>query len=172
MSKKDIERHGLTKHPLYKSWSRMISRCECKSYDHYDRYGGRGITVCGEWRSSFTAFYKWAIRNGYKSGLWIDRIDVDGNYNPDNCRWVTQKQSANNKSVNHFLEHDGEKFTIAEWAEKQGISSSTLKNRIERGWAVPDAILFPPFAPGMRYQNREGGRERGRAENVLSKYRQ
>lgn len=85
--------HGLSKHRLYRKWSGMITRCTNPKENHWHRYGGRGITIYKEWRDDFKLFYDWAISNGYKDGLTIDRIDVDGNYDPSNCQWITMKEN-------------------------------------------------------------------------------
>ena len=83
----------LSKHPLYRKWAGMIARTENKKGIRYHRYGGRGIVVCKEWRNDFMSFYNWAINNGWSDGLTIDRIDVDGNYEPSNCQLITMKEN-------------------------------------------------------------------------------
>lgn len=88
--------HGLNKHPLYAVWTCMKQRCYNPRNPKYDGYGGRGITVCSEWLDSFQVFYNWAIANGYKKGLTIDRINNDGNYCPQNCRWATPLEQVHN----------------------------------------------------------------------------
>ena len=82
----------------------------------YKDYGGRGITVCDEWKHDFKNFYNWAMDNGYKEGLTIDRIDVNGNYTPDNCRWATLKQQGNNKRNTVYLTYEGKTRSLSEWA--------------------------------------------------------
>ena len=85
--------HGESKTRLYKSWSKMIERCENQSYHAFGRYGGRGISVCREWRHNFAAFRDWALEKGWRKGLQIDRIDNDGNYEPSNCQWLTKSDN-------------------------------------------------------------------------------
>ena len=99
-------KHGKHNNRLYNIWCGMKQRCYYKNHVRYSRYGGRGITVCDEWVNSFKAFYNWAIENGYKEGLSIDRIDNDGNYEPCNCRWVDYKtQYENSIHSDEFLSH-------------------------------------------------------------------
>ena len=137
--------HGLSKTRLYRIWGSMIDRCERKGCERYSRYGGRGITVCKEWRNNFQAFYDWAMANGYNPNAkfgecTIDRINTDGNYEPSNCKWVTNKEQANNKECTCRLEHNGECHTLKEWATITGISYNTIHKRFRRG-ETPSAIL-------------------------------
>ena len=127
---------------LYGIWSGMKSRCYDENVEHFDRYGGRGIIVCDEWlgNNGFENFYKWAKNNGYKNGLTIDRIDVNGNYEPSNCRWATNKEQQNNKRTNVFITVDGIEMTMAQAAEKYGVKYGTLRARIKSGYSPDIAV--------------------------------
>lgn len=111
---------------LHKIWESMKERCFYTKHPHYHSYGGRGITVCKEWME-YLPFAKWAFRNGYSSTLSIDRIDVDGNYEPNNCRWIPMQEQHNNKRTNHFIYANGERMTVSQCAEKYDIPKSTVR---------------------------------------------
>ena len=138
--------HGMRYTRLYREWRAMINRCYCSTWKHYSNYGGRGIKVCDEWRDSFEAFRDWALVNGYQDDLSIDRVNVNGNYEPSNCRWATIKQQANNTRNSRFLEYNGEIKTVKEWADELGLNYNTLYSRITtKGWSVEKALTTPPF---------------------------
>ena len=120
----------------------MNQRCFNPNSASYKNYGAKGIEVCEEWkgRKGFDAFYKWSIENGYNDTLTIDRIDVNGNYEPSNCRWVTQKEQMNNTSINVYIEYMGETHTMKEWAEKFEIPYKRLWKRLHSGWSVEKAF--------------------------------
>lgn len=105
--------HFESKTRLYKCWRSMKERCILPSVERYKNYGGRGIKICEPWYN-YINFRNWAIKNGYKDYLTLDRIDVNGNYEPSNCRWSTILEQANNKTNNHYLEYCGEKLSIAD----------------------------------------------------------
>ena len=133
-------KHGGKGTKLYEVWCSMKNRCNCPNTSHYIYYGGRGISVCDEWKS-YPAFQKWALDNGYKDGLSIDRINNDGNYEPSNCRWVTQREQANNQRKTLKIEYMGKTKTLHEWAEYLGIQANTLYYRIYKlGWSVERAF--------------------------------
>ena len=139
--KKERQKHGYTHHPLYSRYYHMRSRCENKADRGYEWYGGRGIKVCDEWRNDIVAFIEWGIANGFKEGLSLDRIDNNGDYSPENCRWADATQQCNNRRTNAFLSLNGEKHTYAEWGRITGINQLTIRNRIEDlGWSVEDAL--------------------------------
>jgi len=135
-------KHGKSRTRLYNIWIGMIHRCENKKHHIYCYYGGRGIKVCEEWHD-VNAFYKWAIENGYKEGLTIDRIDVDGNYEPYNCRWATMKEQVNNSRRNVFIEYNGERLTAAQWSERLGGGKLLVSGRLLRGWSEISAVSTP-----------------------------
>lgn len=137
---KTVTKHGHSRTALYKTWKDMKRRCENETRKEYRNYGGRGITVCDEWKHDFQAFHDWAMANGYSDELTIDRINVNGNYEPSNCRWATQKMQSNNKRTSVFLEKDGETHTVAEWAEILGISPQTIYSRLKRGCPVEKVL--------------------------------
>lgn len=146
-----ITKHGMTKTKLYRVWSNMLSRCYIESSSRYYRYGARGITVCDEWRNSFEAFYSWAMANGYTENLTIDRKDVNGNYEPDNCRWATRKEQMNNYSGNRHLEYNGMVKTVAEWAEVTGLNVGTIRSRLKNGWSAERALTEKPYIGRNQY---------------------
>lgn len=128
---------------LYGIWRGMKERCYSPKHINYHRYGGRGITVCEEWINSFQEFYDWAMANGYADDLTIDRKDNDGNYEPGNCRWATQKEQANNRRTNVKITYDGKTMDIKQWADELGICYTTLFFRITNGWPVEKAFNEP-----------------------------
>lgn len=113
--------HEMTGTRLYRIWRGMKTRCSVVDETHYPYYGGRGITVCEEWQNSFETFRDWALANGYRDDLSIDRIDVNGNYCPENCRWETAMQQGRNRRNNVFYEISGNAHTVPEWSRISGI---------------------------------------------------
>lgn len=146
-------KHGLTDSRIHKTWSAMKQRCFNKNCNAYPTYGGRGITVCDEWKNDFLAFYNWAIAHGYSDTLTIDRIDPNGNYEPSNCRWIEIKKQCDNRRNTLRLEYNGETHTIGEWSKIVGVSESTLRSRYyTRRWPV-EKVLFTPINPSMAERN-------------------
>lgn len=134
--------HHLTNTRIYNIWRSMKKRCYLKSYKAYKDYGGRGIRVCDEWRNDFMSFYNWAVANGYKENLTLDRIDVNGNYEPNNCRWVDWKTQQNNRRDNIHIQYNGENKSVYEWANTFDIKYCTLWWRIKNGWSIEDALTM------------------------------
>lgn len=128
---------------LYNTWNRMIHRCYDDTNPKYYRYGGRGISVCDEWRNDYDTFYNWAINNGYQLGLSIDRINNDGNYEPSNCRWATKKQQQRNMCRNKMITYNGETHCLSEWCEMLDLSYDLIRHRLYRGWKPERAFETP-----------------------------
>lgn len=124
---------------IYKIWSNMEARCYQTSSVRYKEYGGRGIKICDSWLD-YSNFREWALKNGYKPGLSIDRIDVNGNYCPENCRWATAIEQANNTRRNLYITAFGTTKTLAEWAREMGVDSRTIQQRLKSGWDAEKAI--------------------------------
>lgn len=141
--------HGMSNTRLYSIWNSMKGRCFNPADRNYKWYGARGITVCPEWRQDFFAFYTWAVKNGYQPNAprgvcTLDRIDPDGDYCPENCRWITIQEQERNKRNNHRLVIDGKEKTAKEWAEDGGrCYSSAIKeiNRRKKGVRPRDEYL-------------------------------
>lgn len=132
-------------HPLYDTWAEMKQRCLISSKENYPRYGGRGVTVCDRWLNSFAAFEE--DMSPRPPGTTLDRIDNDGPYSPENCRWATLTEQARNRSTNRFLEFRGQRKTVIDWAEEVGISRKTICSRLDQhGWSVERALTTPPRA--------------------------
>jgi len=132
--------HGKSKTRLHNIWRGIKQRCYNPNRDSYMQYGGRGITMCNEWKDSFESFYDWSMENGYSDDLSIDRIDNDGNYEPGNCRWATKEEQANNRTTSANLTLNEETHTIAEWTRITGLSKATIEGRLKRGWTVEKAL--------------------------------
>ena len=136
--------HGKTNTRIYHIWRGLKERCLNSNSPDFIHYGGRGITVCDEWRNDFQTFYDWAMSNGYEEHLTIDRIDVNGNYEPSNCRWVTIQEQQNNRRNNNLYEFDNQKHTLSEWANITGVKYSTLNARIKiHKWDIEKALITP-----------------------------
>ena len=137
--------HGQRYTRLYGIWAGMRRRCRDEKHNTYPNYGGRGITVCEQW-SDFTVFREWAINHGYTDALSIDRLDVNGNYEPMNCRWATATLQCRNRRSNRIVTVFGEKQTLIEAITKygNGIHFDTVAKRIDKyGYSVEDAIITP-----------------------------
>lgn len=145
----NVQTHHMTGTRLYKVWKSMRNRCGCKNPDcrDYWDYAMRGITICDEW-NDFENFYKWAMENGYdsdasKGECTLDRIDVNGIYEPSNCRWTSNTQQVRNRRKTVYLEYNGEKRPLTEWCEIFGLKVKTCYGRLHQyGWTNPSDILF------------------------------
>ena len=142
---------------LYRIWADMKTRCNNPKYKLYHHYGGRGIKVCPMWNDSFSNFSLWAFENGYSDNLTIDRIDVDGNYEPSNCRWISIQAQQWNRRDNVVAVYEGKRYTLKQLSELSGISISTLYTRLRlHNWNVAEAVETP-----VSRNNKKHGRMQG-----------
>jgi hypothetical protein len=123
----------------YRVYQAMLARCYRETSPDWPRYGGRGIEVCARWRESFQNFY--ADMGNRPPGMSLDRIDVDGHYAPENCRWATPREQAQNRRKNRPLTFNGETKCLTQWARDTGIPYSTLFNRLKFGWPLKRALV-------------------------------
>lgn len=134
-------KHGKRNTNIYGVWQTMKTRCYNEHSEKYKNYGGRGITVCDEWRNDFQAFYNWAINNGYDDNLTIDRIDVNEDYSPSNCRWITNKEQQRNRRNNRNITINGETHCLSEWCEILGLNYNTVRSRLNiYKWSIERAL--------------------------------
>lgn len=134
---------GFSKTRIYSIFSGMKKRCYNEGEEHYNLYGGRGIKICDEWLDNFFNFYEWAMSNGYEEHLSIERIDVNGNYEPSNCEWIELKDQAKNRRNVAAIEFEGEVLTVRDIAKKVDINEHTLAYRLRTGWDLETAINTP-----------------------------
>lgn len=127
---------------LHRIWAGIIQRCHNPKNQRYTDYGGRGITVCIEWRD-YLVFRKWAKDNGYSDELSLDRVDINGNYCPTNCRWATRYEQQNNMRSNTFVSFNGRTLTLAQWSRELNIPYGTLVSRWSRGWSIERMLTTP-----------------------------
>ena len=135
--------HGKSKTPLYQVYKGIKARCFNEHSQFYNYYGGRGITMCDEWRNDYSVFMNWCFKNGYKKGLQIDRIDTNGNYEPTNCRFVTCKINSRNRRNVHVVEYNGEQVFLIDLYKKSQVGRKAFYRRIQSGWSIKKAIETP-----------------------------
>ena len=148
LQKEKVTTHGLKKTRLYVVWRDIKLRCFNPNANNFKDYGAKGVVMCEEWRNDFKAFYDWAKANGYdekalRGECTIDRIDTNGNYEPNNCRWTDNLTQQNNKKNNRFLTYNGETHTIAEWSRILNIKTYVLYSRLYSGWSVEQILTTP-----------------------------
>ena len=136
-------KHGKRFTRIYHTWRDMKERCLNPNKTGFKNYGGRGITICDDWKNDFNSFYEWAINNGYRDNLTIERIDVNGNYCPENCTWATKLEQNNNRRNTIRLFYQGQTHTLREWSKITGIPLSTIRSRSKRGLSVGDILRTP-----------------------------
>ena len=145
--------HGEFHPAIYNIWKSMKHRCYDKRCMAFARYGGRGIKICGTWLENYYAFCEWALSNGWEKGLQLDRIDNNDGYYPENCRFSTPREQANNRRTNINITYHGRTQTLKMWAREVGISYWTLHHRVGRlGWSFEKAINTPARAKRMLLQ--------------------
>lgn len=133
-------KHGKRNTRLYCIWVSMKQRCYNQNNKDFRKYGERGIKVCDDWKNNFISFYDWSINNGYQENLTIDRINNNGDYEPNNCRWTDIKTQSNNRRTNIMLEYRGKRQSLTQWANEYNINPSTFNDRLERGWTMEQAL--------------------------------
>ena len=147
-----VTKHGMWNTAAYKTWRGMLLRCKTSSHPAYPRYGGRGIKVCERWHD-FLAFYADMYPKPFKTAS-LDRIDNEGDYCPENCRWATKKEQSRNRSDNRVLNYYGTERCVTEWAETLGMKVSALSMRLRKGWTVEDALETPVYL-GNRWRRKQ-----------------
>lgn len=143
LSSKRLKTHGKSKTRLYDIWIAMKQRCYNTNHSHYKNYGERGILICDEWKNSFEVFAKWAFENGYNNNLTIDRININGNYEPSNCRWISNFEQQQNRTNSHIIEYQGRKYTLSQLAKKYNIKANVFERRLKSGWEIETALNKP-----------------------------
>ena len=142
LQKENKTKHNKWNTRIYRIYYGIKQRCYNPKYSRYYDYGGRGITVCDEWKNDFMSFYNWAMANGYRDDLTIDRIDVNGNYKPHNCRWISREEQQSNTRKSHFIEYNGKKQTMAQWSRELKLSPNTIKFHLNKGRTIEDVIEY------------------------------
>lgn len=136
--------HRMTKTDIYNKWLSMKQRCFDKNCKSYRKYGAIGITVCDEWANDFLAFMNWSLKNGYKPGMSLDRIDNKKGYFPENCRWVVWKEQCNNRRSNIKITYQGKTQTLKQWCDELGLNYYRTRQRIKKsGMTFEEAISKP-----------------------------
>ena len=134
--------HGMSRTPEYKAWQQMKIRCFNPNRKDYSHYGSRGIAVCDRWKNSFENFLAdMGLKPTPKHS--IDRIDNDGDYQKDNCKWSTRVEQQNNRSSNRLITIEDVTLTITQWEKKMGFSKNVIQDRLKSGWSERDAVLIP-----------------------------
>ena len=136
--------HGNTGNPIFSRYKSMIDRCNNPENVNYINYGRRGIKVCEEWLKDFSVFESWALENGFDKKLSIERIDNDGGYSPENCKWANRSEQANNRRSNRNLTFKGRTQNLRAWANELGIKENTIRARLDNlGWSVEKSLTKP-----------------------------
>ncbi len=149
----------------YSSWAAMRQRCTDPNFWAFDHYGGRGITICKRWRHSFENFL--ADMGEPAKGMTLDRIDNDGGYSPENCRWATRKEQANNSRKNVMVTFRGKTQSLSRWSEEVGIRPERISRRLKNGWSVEQALTIPACA-GQKIMSRKKAKDTCNEDHLLN----
>lgn len=141
---RSMVKHSVNDKRILNIWNGIKQRCYNQNHDAYHHYGGRGIKMCDEWLNNAEEFEIWANKNGYSKDLTIDRIEVNGNYEPSNCRWATDDEQQSNRRNNVLLTFNGETKTVRQWEGVSEVSRTTIQKRIFNGETDKDKIFAPP----------------------------
>ena len=133
-------KHNLSHTRIYRIYMAIKARCYNEKVLCFKHYGGRGITICDEWKNDFVKFYDWSMNNGHNDTLTIDRINVNGNYEPNNCRWISLQEQFKNRRSNRKYFYKNEEHTISEWSKIKNINYFTLRSRLDRGWDIGKSL--------------------------------
>lgn len=143
--------HGLSRNPLtgkrdklYRVFAGMKERCYNPHHDMFRYYGGSGVSICEAWLNDYSAFHQWAITNGYKEGLTIERVNTFGNYEPSNCKWIPMSEQSKNRRNNRILTFNGQTKKVIEWAEITSLPGTLIIQRIKRGWSIEKSLTQKP----------------------------
>lgn len=162
--------HGGSKTKLFQVWNMMLTRCNPSHADKYIYYAGRGIRVCEEWKD-FSVFREWSLSNGYSQGLSIDRIDTNGDYEPNNCRWATPSQQSRNTRKNRMITFSGETKCVADWAKEIGVPYNRVLWRLNSGKSVDDILSQKKNVAPIHIRCVETGEIFDSAESAARKYK-
>ena len=137
-------KHGLKDHPLYRTWSHMKTRCYNMKSPDYKDYGKRGIVVCDLWKDDIVEFFYWSLKNGWKKGLTIERINNNKGYSPDNCKWIPMEEQPKNRRSVRNITYNGETHSLTEWSRITGIARKTLELRLNSpNFTLEEAFEVP-----------------------------
>ena len=163
--------HGLSKTRLYHIWANIKDRCLNSKSSSYKYYGERGITICDEWKNDFIEFRDWALDNGYKEDLSIERINVNGNYEPNNCCWIPLKNQCKNTRWNKYYTLNGETHSTVEWSILLGGTEALVGRRLKDGWDLERALTTPARKGNYRYKDETRKAFDERRKSLLAKTR-
>lgn len=161
LNRKHIKSCGCFSRPIGLSYSRLSrilrnikQRCYNTNNPRFNVYGAKGITICDEWKNDFMSFYTWAMENGYRDDLTIDRIDVNGNYEPKNCRWISNQEQQFNKNTNVNITYNNKTQCIKLWSIETGIPAKAISWRLKHNWSVERTLTTPILSEYNHHKRR------------------